>query len=137
MAKTAIGEPRYYYAGGKKIPLAPATDLVAVDTRALPAALPKPVAAAVRESISPLSGEVRLIKGPDLGIEAAATIRALEEAGATHPVFRAGDTVLVVLPEVRVEESRPGAKQKNLSNWLASNSDVAVVKSRDQERLVL
>jgi hypothetical protein len=133
MAKGPIGEPRYYYAGGKKITLAPADDLIAVDMRALSAGLP----AAVRDSVRPLSGEVGLINRADLGSDAAATIQALKATGATYPVFRAGGAVIVVLPEVRVEESRPGAKQKHLADWLASHSHEAVVKSRDQERLVL
>jgi hypothetical protein len=137
MVKASIGEPHYYYAGGKKITLAPADDLIAVDMRALSAGLPKLIEAALRKSIRPLSGEVGLINRADLGSGAAAIIDALEKAGATHPVFRVGETVLIVLPEVRVEESRPGAKQKSLSNWLASHSHEAVVKSRDHERVVL
>jgi hypothetical protein len=137
MAQKSIGPPRYYYADGKKVALAPADDLIAVDTRTLNATLPKPLAATVRKSVRPLAGGIGLINRSALGSGAAATIQALVTAGATHPVFRAGGALLVVLPEVRVEESRPGAKQKHLADWLASHSHEAVVKSRDQERLVL
>jgi hypothetical protein len=42
----------------------------------------------------------------------------------------------VVLPEVRVEESR-GAKRKHLADWLESHAQETVVTSRSADRFVL
>jgi hypothetical protein len=138
MAKEPVAGDRYYYAGGKKVELAPADDLIAVDASALAdRRVAKEIEATVRRNFKPLSGGVGLIHRADLGSEANEVVKALEEAGVTHPVFRSYGAVVVVLPEVRVEEGRGGAKQKHLADWLASHSKDALVKSRAEGRVVL
>jgi len=128
---------RYYYAGGEKVALAPADDLFAVDERALSsAAMPAAVESALRKSVQSLSGGVGLVNRADLGLHANAAVQALEAAGATHPVYRSQGAVVVVLPEVRVEESR-GPKRKHLTDWLASHATETVVTSRSEDRFVL
>jgi len=137
MAKQPPARGKYYYAGGEKVELAPADDLLAVDEQALNAsAVPKAVAAAVRMVIHPLADRIGLVSRADLGPNGPDIVRALESAGATHPVFRSHGAVLVVLPEVRVEESR-GAKQKHLADWLASRARDALIESRNEDRMVL
>jgi hypothetical protein len=136
LAKKSTGG-RYYYAGGKKVELAAADDLVAVDERALAAAaVPEAVGNALRKSVQSLSGGVALLNRADLGAHAAAAVLALEAAGATHPVYRSQGALVVVLPEVRVEETR-GAQRKHLTDWLASHAHETVVTSRSADRLVL
>jgi len=138
MPKRSPTRSRYYYAAGKKVELNPADDIVAVDERALAgSSLPESVTTAIRKSLRPLSSGVGLVHRADLGNQAADVVRALKAAGATHPVFRSHDALIVVLPEVRVEETRSGAKQKHLAEWLALHADDTVVKSQDQDRVVL
>ncbi len=136
MAKKPTPDRRYYYAGGEKVELTPADDLLAVDEQAL-RNLPQAIEAAVRKRLRPLSGGVALLHRADLGDQASGIVQALEAAGATHPVFRSRGALVVVLPEVRVEETRGGAKQERLAHWLASHVEDAVVKSRQEDRLVI
>src|SRR5688572_19268632 len=98
----------YYYAGGKRVDLAPAADLVAV----------------------PAGGtSVRVLKKDELGAAAGA-------AKSLYPVFRAHGAVMVALPEVRVEESRP-AQWAKIDKWLEAHRDRVEVVSRDDDRVVL
>jgi hypothetical protein len=130
-----VANSRYYYAGGEKVALTPADDLVAVDERAL-SSVPKAVENALRQNVQPLSGGVALLNRADLGADAHAAMQVLEAAGAIHPVYRAQGALLVALPEVRVEETR-GAKRKRLTDWLASHAKEAVVTLHGEDRLVL
>src|SRR4051794_19973893 len=60
---TAHYEPAYYYAGGKKILLTPATDVVAVDeARLRPARLPPAVRSALKVASRPLAEQIRLVE---------------------------------------------------------------------------
>ena len=82
MARKSASASRYYYASGKKVELAPADDLIAVDERALAApSLPKWVRTTIRENFRPLSSGVGLIHRADLGSQAAEIIRALRRPG--------------------------------------------------------
>ena len=136
MAKSSSSRGRYYYAGGKKVELIPADDLIAIDEQALESAsLSEAVRAALRKAMRPLSGGVGLVDRAELKDDGAEVVQALQAASATHPVFRSHGSVVVVLPEVRVEESR-GAEQARIAEWLASHATETVVKSRDEDRLV-
>jgi hypothetical protein len=99
--------------------------------------VPGAIESVIRNSMRPLSGGISLLSRADLGPHAAEAVGALEAAGAIHPVYRSRGAVVVVLPEVRVEETRGGAKQKHLTEWLASHAQDAVVKSRSEDRLVI
>jgi hypothetical protein len=137
MAKRSSGGGAYYYAGGEKVELTRADDLVAVDERALAnAGLPEAIGAAVHKVMRSLSAGVGLVDCAKLGGDVAEVVRALQAAKVTFPVFRSHGAVIVALPEVRVEETR-GPKQKRLADWLASHTDDAVVKSRREDQLVL
>ena len=131
----AADEPAaYYYAGGQKIELTPADDLLAVDERRLAGA--GEVEGLVKQAARPLTGGIALVERKDLGARAAEVEATLRRAGALQPVYRAQGAVLVALPEVRVEESRP-AKQGPLEEWLRSNEARAKVASRGDGRLVI
>lgn len=131
------GGDRYYYAGGERVDLAPAEDVLAVDTRALAAAdVPAKTRAAAERAARPLAGGVGLVHLSDLGDDAAAVEAKLRAAGVLHPVFRSHGALVVVLPEVRVEESR-GAGQKRLGAWLRTHARDVVVESEADGRVVL
>jgi len=96
---------RYYYAGGRRIELEPDDQYVAVDEKAANAAgvsseagdsgarrLPGGVIVSARSGLS------------DAGLE------RLSQAGALRPVYRRDRSVLVPLPEIRVEYDN--AKQR-------------------------
>ncbi len=61
---------------------------------------------------------------------------AVAQSEAANRVYRVGDTIVVVMPEVRVEESRPQHLEK-LEAWLAEHKASVEVVSQTDERLVL
>src|SRR5436305_15327177 len=90
----------YYYAGGKRVPLQHAPDLIAVDEARLAAKLPDLLASdAALSAGRPLRAGIRLVERGALSADTAGRLR---DAGVTQPVFRAEGSVLVALPEVRV-----------------------------------
>lgn len=91
----------YYYAGGKRVPLQQAPDLIAVDEARLAAKLPDLASDAALSAGRPLRGGIRLVERGALSADTAGRLR---DAGVTQPVFRAEGWVLVALPEVRVED---------------------------------
>lgn len=126
--KSADGE--YYYADGKRVKLDRADDLLAVDGRRLDAAdLSASVRAAVERVARPLVSGMRLLDCAALDDPDA--LRAIAKTCVLHPVFRSHGAILVVLPEVRVEESRGAAKQRRLKEWLETHAANAVIKSQD------
>jgi hypothetical protein len=120
-AKTPASGVAYYYTGGTKIRLAPADDLYAVGHD-------KAVGVAGGMVGRSLGGGLRLVTRAQLGAAAAAK--------PTYPVYRAQGATLVVLPEVRVEESR-AAQRAELDRWLAAHGESVAVVSRDDDRVVL
>jgi hypothetical protein len=121
---------RYYWAGGRKVPLRASTDVVIdVDSEA-GAQLSVSELQALREKGRALSPSLLLVAKSDAA-------KALGGSGSSlpgvHPVFRAEDgSEIVVLPEVRVEGSDPekiAALGRSLSN--------AHIKEQTQERLVV
>jgi hypothetical protein len=92
----------YYYAGGKRVALEPATDLVAVDEARLAEKVPDLLASDALPSGTRMRG-IRLISRHNLDAD---TLDRLQRAGVTQPVFRQGDATLVALPEIRIEDDR-------------------------------
>jgi hypothetical protein len=132
MEKASKSFGAYYYAGGQKVELAPADDLLAVDMPRIP----DRVLASFATVAGPFSSGVLVINRTDLGANAGEVVQVLERAGALHPVFRSHGAVVVALPEVRVEESR-ATKRQHLEKWLTSHAAEAVVESRHDDRIVL
>ena len=92
----------YYYAGGKRVTLEPATDLIAVDEARLAEKLPDLLSSdAALRSGKALGGGIRLLEREAL---APATLARLQSSGVTQPVFRQQGAVMIALPEVRVED---------------------------------
>jgi hypothetical protein len=131
-AKSA-GE-NYYYAGGQRIELEPATDLLAVDESALRQAnLPASAKKALKAARQLTSG-ISLI---DRDAIEDAVADALAKAGALQPVFRAMGAVLVALPEVRVEFAEGAAKSRGLKKWLATRGDEAAIEKQSDGRITI
>lgn len=96
---------RYYYAGGRRIELEPDDQYVAMDEKAADTAgVPVEVGNARTRR---LPGGV--IVSPRSGLSAA-RLERLSQAGALRPVFRRDRSMLVPLPEIRVEYDN--AKQR-------------------------
>ena len=91
--------PLYYYANGTRHALDPVTDRVAIDARAAErAGLTARLASVAVESKLP-AGMTIVLKS---GLDADLTTK-LTAAGALQPVYRTGSTLVVLVPEVRVE----------------------------------
>ena len=89
---------RYYYAGGRRVELEPDDQYVAVDEKAADAA-------GVRVGVGGtpvrrLPGGVIVSPRSELS---EAGLERLSQAGALRPVFRHHDSMMVPLPEIRVE----------------------------------
>lgn len=129
-----LHKERYYYAGGQRIELTPAEDLLAIDEQHFTMeAGPQAVRTEVQQAAQPLRAGIRLVRRKALSPQTEAV---LKQAGALQPVFRAQEAIVVVLPEVRVEESRP-ARKKRLEEWIKSHSEQALVRSEREGRIVL
>jgi len=88
---------RYYYAGGRRIELEADDELVAVDEKDADAA---GVRVDAGEPAKRLPGGIILSPRARLN---EADLERLSGAGALRPVYRRDRTVLVALPEIRVE----------------------------------
>lgn len=125
---------RYYYAGGKRVPLEADEAHVAVDrARAAAAGLGPAV-----ENASPAGGP-RLPGGVVVAEREAigeAQISKLREAGALRPVYRHREARIVALPEVRVEID--GARQRKavLDSISRAPHQVEIAEDRE-DRIVL
>jgi hypothetical protein len=122
---------QYFYAAGKRVALVVESSLWALDTEAPAFA---GIADALRAQI--LAG-ARLLRGKY--VLAQVPFPALEPLRAAHavqPVYRSADAMLVPLPEVRVEESRPETLRR-LYDWLASRQQRIEVAETGAGRLTL
>lgn len=123
-----------YYASGKRIDVTLDDDLLAIDEDlASEAEVSAIERKRLREASRPLRGNLVLVPTSSIS---PATQKALKSVGAVQSVFRAEDTTLVVLPEVRVEESSQD-RRKALRQWLAKHTDVAQVLNDKGEMMVL
>jgi len=120
----------YYWAGGHKVPLSASPDVVVDLASAAVAPLESTQVDALRAAGRTLSGALLLVARTD-------AVAALGEEGTSgpgvHPVFRsADDSLVVVLPEVRVEASDP-VRLAELVRGLTT----AHIKEESADRLVL
>jgi len=127
-----MSEPRYYYAGGVKVPIDLDRQRVCVDlglARAGPALLRKWLRQAKPR---PMQGQLALL---DRGAIPPGVLEALEAESAVQPVFRHGEASLVALPEVRVETTR--AKRRKLDTVVKQGPIPASIEDEGAERTVL
>lgn len=127
-------EETYYYSEGQRIELTPVKDLVALDLEiAQKARVGEKELKSLMKNGRQLRRNLYLIGRNKL---AAGMLHQIDEAGAQQPVFQHGDTIIVVLPEVRAESS-PG-KQESLFEMLQSTDTVpAEVVEESGLKLVL
>jgi len=121
----------YFYASGKRVTLEVESSVWALDTEALAVAM---IAEPVRERIL---ADARRLRGKYvLAHVPLAALESLRAAHAVQLVYRSADSMLVALPEVRVEESRP-EKLRRLHDWLASRRQRIEVSEPEAGRLTL
>lgn len=123
--------PRYYYAGGQRVALEADDAHVAVDEqRAAAAGLDAPTGDAHARR---LPGGVVVAERDCVS---ATQLAGLRDAGALRPVFRHGRTLMVALPEIRVEFDN--ARQRAaVHDALPHAPHTVTVASESPERLVL
>ena len=121
----------YFYAAGKRVRLEVESSLWALDTEALSlAAIAETIRARILADARLLRGKYVLARVP------ASLLDALRAAHAVQPVYRSADAVLVALPEVRVEESRPECLRR-LHAWLDARGGTIEVSEPEAGRLTL
>ncbi|RIL07177.1 MAG: hypothetical protein DCC71_04175 [Proteobacteria bacterium] len=114
---------RYYYAGGARVPLDRDRDRIAIDiSRARDAGLDNLVAVAASAGARTLAGKVAVVPRKALGRDALGKLR---DEKALLPVYRHGTTLLVPLPEVRVE-FEAGQREKTLAALPSAPHDVEI-----------
>ena len=121
----------YFYAGGKRVALEVESSLWALDTEALSAAA---IADSIRKQIL---ADARLLRGKYvLAHVPSSALEPLRAAHAVRRVYRSAGAMLVPLPEVRVEESRP-ENLRRLHDWLDSRQQRIEVSEPEAGRLTL
>lgn len=122
----------YYYAGGDRVELDLVVEKIAVDVEAAKRAGLGEELQAVLSRGSSLRRAMILVDRAELqeGVE-----RRLSAARALQPVFRHGETLLVALPEVRVEA--PGKEAQAVRKFLTKHVPSAEIVSEKGDRLVL
>ena len=109
----------YYYARGERVALEPDTGHVALDVGTAPQA-------ALKQRGRMLNDTVLLVAG----------VAPAGCASVLLPVFRSGNTLLVALPEVRVEDDDP-EHLRRLHAWLAAEPGRADVTGQAPGRVTL
>jgi len=119
----------YYYASGERIPLVRAGDLLAVDLRE--AGRSEPVAKSLGAAITsakPLMAGMGLVDVKGLDDAAVETVR---QSGLAQPVYQTEGGTIVVLPEVRVEESRGKKERDSIRTWLSEHHSTLEFEEND------
>lgn len=88
----------------------------------------------VRQHAEQLRKSVYIVNRDDLPKEIAKIIEANQ---AERPVYRAGNTVVIVLPEVRVEDDSQGNLERLVSEWVKKNDSLACIKEDIRGRVVV
>src|SRR5687768_13146161 len=94
----------FYYAGGKKIDLSPASDMLAFARPAASTKLPALLRRTLNKGLEAVTDGITIVPLGDLTSQVASAIR---DKLQVFPVFAGADGMLVALPEVRVQ-SEPG-----------------------------
>ena len=121
----------YFYVAGKRVTLELESSLWALDTEALSvASIAEPIRNQILAAAQRLRGKYMLVQVP------TSLLDALHAARALQPVYRCADAMMVALPEVRVEETRPDRLQR-LRDWLKSRGPRIEVAESEGGRLTL
>ena len=121
----------YFYAAGKRVALQIESRVWALDTEALSlAAIADTIRARILADARSLRGKYVLAQVPE------SLLAVLRAAHAVQLVYRSADAVLVALPEVRVEESRP-ERLRLLRAWLDARGSSIEVSEPESGRITL
>src|SRR5262245_2120165 len=98
------GKPKkpYYYASGKRVTLEPAADVVALNEPLLAEKFPDFHVEKAAQGTGPLAGgKIRLVSSDAFDKD---TLSRMKNAGVAQTVYRQEGAILVILPEIRVED---------------------------------
>lgn len=125
---------RYYYSGGVRIPLTPDSVYLVVDMeRAKKANLSAEARTLLHKNIRPLRSGLYLLEQKVL----SGAVRALlEGTGSLQPTFRHGNTLIAVLPEVRVETSTENQRD-SITEFVEKNKISAEIVQKRPDCFVL
>ncbi len=124
----------YYYAHGRRVPLVPDDEFVAVDiARAAQKNIPSTVQTQLRETARWSRGDILLVRRKNLTDQ---IYTLLENEGAFQPVYRHEGSRLVILPEVRTEDARKGSRAR-LRKWIEAQSCGAKIVKERGDQVVL
>lgn len=116
----------FYYADGKKIELNLVSDKIAVQADELQG---DSVWSSARDTAESLMGGYSLIDVRSL--EPVVVQKGLE-SGQAQPVYEAEGCLIVVLPEIRIEESRSPATVASVRKYLEDHCDEILVQELEQ-----
>ena len=123
----------YYYAEGRRVPLKAAEGYCAVDLERVQSRV---LTASVQELLDRSGAALRRGVAVLLESDVPDGIRAeLEQRGALQPVYEYLDALIVILPEIRVEETRRDQRAR-LDTWIEKHRGEADVSEAD-DRIVL
>ncbi|MBN2371367.1 MAG: hypothetical protein JXO72_12865 [Vicinamibacteria bacterium] len=122
----------YYYAGGQKVAIDLDEEHVCVDLARVENGPPALREWLKRENPKPLPGRLALVDRGDVPEE---ILKALDERSALQSVYRHGDALIVVLPEVRIEVDEK--QRRRLSTFAARGPAPAVIESDKAGSLVM
>jgi hypothetical protein len=111
----------FYYADGIRVELKRAPELLAVDVGRLHPGLARMVETIARNAGAAERRGVVVLELRSLPSRVRDQLES--QRNAMLPVFQDGDSLVVVLPEVRVEEERAATKKRML-DWLKSRKDL-------------
>ncbi len=125
---------QYYYANGEQVALETDQEWYAIQDQRLDAsALLPELREEIEHKAQPLQRGLKLIRKADMSCNVR---EELEGKCLAEPVYRADNALLAVLPEIRVEESRPEQRAK-VEDWLNSLGDRVNVEQEKSGRLTI
>lgn len=101
----------YYYSGGEKVELESVEDFCAIDPRKIRKGtkLRRNVDTIIKDTESGSYKDVSIVPTEAISLELA---EELTRRGVFQPIYRRGDSMVVFLPEVRIEDERPEYRKK-------------------------
>ena len=134
MTEPAGEETTFFYASGQRIPLTRDPERSAFFSEDLEhLELGEDTDRRIADATQTLVRGVVMFYYPELGSEC---VTDLEKRLTPQPVYRHRDALVVVLPEVRVEEAREG-RAEEVEAWLEAHSEQVEVIDRRSDRWAL
>ena len=115
----------YYYANGQKIKLEPVDEFRAIDPHRIRSGtkLRRDVEKLIRDTGSRAYRNVSIVPTEAVPVEMS---EELSTRNAFQPVYKRGDSMMIFLPEVRIEEDRPEYRKKIQSMLKKLEPDLSI-----------